>query len=187
MAPRGPQRMEQPKRRSSQRNTGNAMDATADSRAIPPAAPPKNETLPFWRQLPIILGAATGVGLCVIVLLVSLLLTHAQPTPPPDPTPTARTLCADLQTHDYTATYALLSARLRAQGTATQFAASQRRLDIQRGQVTSCTPTIQHADSAQATVSITLTRGSAAAQIASATLIYEAGAWAIDAYDPALV
>ena len=151
-----------------------------------PAAPQPETPQPLWRRLPIILGAAAGIGLCLIVLMLSFLLTHAQPTPP-DPTPAARALCADLQAHDYTATYALLSTRLRAQGTATQFAASQRRLDIALGQVTTCTPTIQHADAAQAAVSLTLTRGAAAAQTASVTLINESGSWKVDAYDPALI
>ncbi|MGZ3640501.1 MAG: hypothetical protein ACXVCX_21940 [Ktedonobacterales bacterium] len=187
MASRGPRRMDQPERRATPRAHGDESGVTAGGRAMRPAAPQPNTTQPLWRRLPIILGAASGIGLCLIVLLLSFLLTHAQPTPP-DPTPTARTLCADLQAHDYTATYALLSTRLRAQGTATQFAASQRRLDIERGQVTSCAPTIQHADAAQAAVSLTLTRGTATTtQAASVTLINESGSWKVDAYDPALI
>lgn len=187
MASRGPQGMEQPGRRATLR--GHASDeigVTAGGRAARPSVAREKGTPPVWRRLPIVLGVVVGIGLCGIALLLSFLLTRAQPIPP-DPTPMARTLCADLQTHDYAATYALLSSRLRAQGTATQFAASQRRLDIQRGQVTSCAPTIQHADTAQAAVNLTLARGTAVAQTASVTLIYEAGTWAVDAYDPALV
>ncbi len=186
MASRGPQRMEQPGRRATPRGNGDESGVTTRGRAMRPAAPQENAIPPLWRRLPIILGAATGLGLCGVVLMLSFLLTHAQPTPP-DPTPTARTLCADLQTHDYAGAYTLLSTRLRAEGTATQFAASQRRLDIQSGKVTSCTPTIQHADAAQATVTLTLTRGATAAQTASVTLINESGTWKVDAYDPALI
>lgn len=186
MAPRGPQRMEQPGRRAIPLGKGGESSVTAGGRAARSAMPQKNITPPVWRRLPIVLGTATGIGLCAIVLMLSFLLTHAQPTPP-DPTPTARTLCADLQAHDYAAAYTLLSTRLRAEGTPTQFAASQRRLDIQRGQVTSCTPTIQRSDAAQATVSLTLTRGATAAQTASVTLINESGSWKVDAYDPALI
>ena len=188
MTPHGPQRMERPGQRPTRRGDGDEIGVTASRRAVRPdrpSEPPASAAVPVWRRLPIILGAASGIGLCAIVLALSFIFTHAQPTPP-DPTPTARALCADLQSQDYAATYTLLSARLRAEGTASQFAASQRRLDIQRGPVTSCAPTIQHADVAQAAVSLTLTRG-AAAQTASVTLIYEAGAWAIDTYDPALV
>lgn len=184
MTSRGRQRVEQPGRRPARR--GDDIDVTAGRRAVRPGEPSATGSVPIWRRLPIILGAAAGIGLCAIVIGLSFLFTHAQPTPP-DPTPVARSLCVDLQTQDYAATYTLLSARLRAEGTASQFAASQRRLDIQRGQITSCTPTIQHADAAQAVVSLTLTRGAAVAQTASVTLIYEAGKWVVDAYDPALV
>ncbi len=191
MASRGPQqRTDQSGRRATRRGEGDESGHTVSRRAMrPPAAPqanPANRTLPVWRRLPVILGAATGVGLCGILLLASFLLVHLRPAPP-DPTPVARSLCAHLQTQDYPATYALLSNRLRAEGTVTQFSASQRRLDIERGPVTSCTPTIQHTDAAQTAISLTLTRGAAAPQAASVTLIYESGTWAIDAYDPALV
>jgi hypothetical protein len=183
MESRGPQRSEQPGRRATPQNASARLPG---SRAEQRAEATRKAALPLWRRLPIILGVATGIGLCLIVLFVSFLLMRAQPTLP-DATPAARSLCADLQMRDYTAAYTLLSTRLRAQGTAAQFAASQRRLDIQRGQVTSCTPTVQHTEAAQAAVSITLARGTTAAQNASITLIYEAGAWVVDAYDPDLV
>ncbi len=190
MASRGPQqRTEQSGRRATRRGAGEGDQSglTASRRAMrPPAAPQSNPTLPVWRRLPVILGAATGVGLCGLLLLASFLLVHLRPAPP-DPAPVARSLCAHLQTQDYPATYALLSARLRAEGTVTQFSASQRRLDIERGTVISCTPTIQHADAAQAAVSLTLVRGTAAPQTASVTLIYESGTWKADDYDPALI
>lgn len=186
MASRGPQRMAQSENRATQRGAGDASSLAAANRAVRPPAPQKNNPLPIWRRLPVILGAATGVGLCGILLLASFLFAHVQPAPA-DPTPVARTLCAHLQTQDYAATYAQLSARLRAEGTVTQFSASQRRLDIQRGTVTSCVPKVEHADAAQSTVSLTLARGASTPQTASVTLIYESGAWAVDAYDPALI
>ena len=142
----------------------------------------------FRRRLPLLLGAATGLVICVVGLFVLLALNGRTP-PVPAPDATANAICADLRSADYTALYNALAPALQQQGANAQmeFVASQRQLDIASGKVASCAYQVQRADSAQATVSYTIARGSAPAQSGQIVFSYLDGSWRIASYDTSLI
>ncbi|HLZ24197.1 MAG TPA: hypothetical protein VKQ30_18950, partial [Ktedonobacterales bacterium] len=105
-------------------------------------------------RLPLVLGAATGILLCAVVLAV-LFVVSSRAT---SPAATGQALCADLQAQNYDAIYNLLAPSLQGVGSATQFDASQRELDALSGKVMSCTVTVQQADSTQASLWLTIAR-----------------------------
>lgn len=142
------------------------------------------------RRFPLLLGAFAGIGVCALSLLLLSLLRGQASTPAahlPAPGATAQAICADLQRQDYAALYSRLTSGLRTEGTAAQFVASQRQLDIALGTVTHCTAIVTGGDTGQASVQFTLTRGRGAPTSATGHLTYEGGAWRLDAYDAQLV
>ena len=147
-------------------------------RHSPPASPSQSFVR---RQLGIILGAVAGIVLSVAALLVLSVIRATTPVPAPDAT--ARALCADLQSRDYTALYMLLAPDLQATGTPSQFAASQQELDITAGRVTVCAFRIQRAVSDDATLMVTVQRGDGAPTTSDVALRYTNNAWRIGSYD----
>src|SRR5262249_12231082 len=142
------------------------------------------------RRFPLLLGALVGIGVCALSLLLLSLLRGQTSTPAtqlPAPNGTAQAICADLQRQDYTALYDRLASGLRTEGTEAQLAESQPQLDIACGAVTQCTAVVTGGDNGQASVQFTLTRGRGGPASAMGHLIYEGGAWRLDAYDAQLV
>ncbi len=142
----------------------------------------------FRRRLPLLLGAVTGLVICLVGMFVLLALNgHTPSVPAPDAT--ANGVCDDLRTANYTALYDALAPALQQQGANAQaeFVASQRQLDIASGKVVSCAYQVQHADSAQATVTYTIARGSAPAQTGQITFNFLDGSWRIASYDTSLI
>jgi hypothetical protein len=145
-------------------------------------SPGRHSTLRF---LPLALGTVAGV---LLVIIAATLLSHrSDATQPPSVAPTARQICDDLTTQRYSDLYSLLSRARKAVGSSDQFAASQRLLDAQRGATHVCAYTIAGQDTASATLTLTLTRGSSAATAAQMRLTFEQNAWRIADYDSALV
>lgn len=140
-------------------------------------------TSPLRQRLPIVLGAATGILVCGVVLAAVLLL-GSRPAPPD---PAAQALCGRLQSQDYTTTYTNLSNTLKQKGTQAQFVASQRELDIVSGVTRSCGFAIEHNDGLVATVQFTLTRDKAGIQRATARFIHDSGVWLLDYYDASVI
>lgn len=140
-------------------------------------------TSPLRQRLPIMLGAATGILVCGVVLAAVLLL-GSRPAPPD---PAAQALCGRLQSQDYTTTYTNLSNTLKQKGTQAQFVASQRELDIVSGVTRSCGFAIEHNDGSVATVQFTLTRDKAGTQRATARFIHDSGVWLLDYYDASVI
>lgn len=136
-----------------------------------------------FAGLPIVLGAATGLAVCILALALLLLL-NGRTT---DPRTTAQALCADLQSQDYQSMYDALSPRMQALGTQTQFAASQQQLDALRGTVTGCVYDVQTADSTQANVTLSITRARAPRTQAVVHFLYIGDAWKVDTYDATVV
>ena len=137
------------------------------------------------RYLPWLLGAATGLVICVAVLVTLLAFNR----PIPSPAATADKICTDLRSADYAALFSVLAPALAEQGSeaSAQFSASQRELDIISGRVVACTYQIQQPDSVHATVTYLITRGSKSAKPAPVTLVYENSAWHIQQYDTSLI
>jgi len=151
----------------------------SEEKATPPG---RYRTLRF---LPLALGTAAGI---LIVIVVATLLSHrSDATQPPAVAPTARQICDDLTTQQYSDLYGLLSDAQKAVGSSDQFAASQRLLDAQRGATHACAYTIAGQDAASATLTLTLTRGSSAATPAQMRLMFEQNVWRIADYDSSLV
>lgn len=134
-------------------------------------------------RLPIVLGAATGILLCVLVLVV-LFAANSRAA---SPETAGQALCADLQAQNYDAVYDLLAPPLQNLGNAAQFSASQRELDALSGKVASCTVTVQHVDAAQASLLLTITRERTGAAQASVHMQFLGGAWKVDTYDTSVV
>jgi hypothetical protein len=135
------------------------------------------------QRLPIVLGAATGILVCGVVLAAILLL-GSRPSPPD---PAAQALCGALQSQDYGTTYTNMSSTLKQQGTQQQFVASQRELDIVSGAARSCGYAIEHNDGSVATVQFTVTREKSGTQRATARFIHDGAVWRLDYYDPSVI
>jgi hypothetical protein len=143
----------------------------------------KSTTMPSW--LPLTLGALAGVAL---VLLGATLLAHRPVSAqPPSLDPTARRICADLTTQQYGDLYDLLSRAEQTIGSSDQFAASQRQLDAQLGTARDCAYHVTSQDAANATLALTLTRGTANATNPHVRLTVEQQTWRIADYDSSLV
>jgi hypothetical protein len=136
-----------------------------------------------FAGLPVVLGAAAGLAVCILVLALLLLL-NGRTT---NPRTTAQALCADLQSQDYQSMYDVLSPRMQVLGTQAQFAASQQQLDALRGPVTGCLYDVQSADSTQANVTLTVTRARAPQTQAVVHFLYIGDAWKVDTYDASVI
>lgn len=134
-------------------------------------------------RMAVVLGAATGLVLCAVALG-AFLLFGGQGAAPQG---TAQAVCADLEAQDYNGLYATLSAHLQTEGTQNQFAASQQYLDAQGGKVTNCSYAVQHADGAQAAITLTITRARVGASPGMIHLLYQNASWRVDAYDDTLI
>ncbi len=155
----------------------------SEDKTVPLATPPERHST--LRFLPLALGTVAGV---LLVIVAATLLSHrSAATQPPAVAPTARQICDDLTMQRYSDLYSLLSRAQKAVGSSDQFAASQRLLDAQRGATHACTYTVAGQDTASATLTLTLTRGSSAATAAQMRLTFEQNAWRIADYDSALV
>ena len=144
--------------------------------------PGRHRTLRF---LPLALGTVAGV---LLVIIAATLLSHrSDAIQPPSVAPTARQICDDLTTQRYSDLYGLLSRAQKAVGSSDQFAASQRLLDAQRGATHACAYTVAGQDTASATLTLTITRGSSSATSAQLRLTFEQNAWRITDYDSSLV
>ena len=137
------------------------------------------------RYLPLVLGAVTGLVLCVGGLLVLTALNRQTPSP----AGTATDICSDLQSADYSSLYALLTPSLQQQGANAQveFSASQQQLQIVSGKVISCSYHLAQSDTTHAMATFTIARGSQAARTAQVALVYQNGKWRIQEYDSSLV
>lgn len=150
---------------------------------IDAAAPRARPALP--RFLPLALGAVAGIVLVTIgVAIISRRTDVAQP---PTVAPIAQQICGDLTTQRYGDLYSLLSSAQQALGTSAQFVATQRELDVQRGTANTCNYTISARSSSNATVTLSLARGTSAAASAQVLLTFERNAWRIADYDSSLV
>jgi hypothetical protein len=140
------------------------------------------------RYLPWLLGALTGLAVCILGLLVLVAIQRQSP-PLPSPAGAAAAICTDLRATDYASLYQALSPALQLQGanSETEFTASQRQLDIMSGQVTGCSYRMQQPGGTQAKVTYLIARGSKSAQPAQVVLAYIDGAWRIQQYDTSLV
>lgn len=135
------------------------------------------------ERLPIVLGAATGILVCGVVLAAVLLL-GSRPSPPDT---AAQALCGALQSQDYASTYENLSSTLKQQGVEAQFVASQRELDIVSGAARACGYDVEHNDGTVATVQFTITRDKTGAQHAMARFVHEGDVWRLDYYDASVI
>jgi hypothetical protein len=140
------------------------------------------------RYLPWLLGALTGLVVCILGLLVLVAIQRQSP-PLPSPTSAAAAICTDLRAADYASLYQALSPALQLQGanSEAEFTASQRQLDIISGQVSGCSYRIQQPGGTQANVTYLIARGSKPSQPAQVVLAYLNGAWRIQQYDTSLV
>jgi hypothetical protein len=138
--------------------------------------------------MPWLLGALTGLVVCLLGLLV-LVLIQRQSQPLPSPAVAAAAICTDLRAADYPSLYQALSPALQLQGanSEAEFTASQKQLDIVSGTVASCSYQIQPPNGTTATVTYLIARGSRSAQPAQVELGYIDGAWRIQQYDSSLV
>jgi hypothetical protein len=114
---------------------------------------------------------------------------RGQPAPQrvPSAEPAARSVCTALTSQNYAALYDLLSAEQRASGTAAQFAASQRQLDIAEGPAQQCEVAVISSNGGQATMTFTVTRKAKTTHAGAARMTYEQGAWRLDTYDAQLI
>ena len=137
------------------------------------------------RYLPVVLGAVTGIVLCVAALLALLAINRSLPSP----AATAGAICTDLRTADYASLYAALVPSLQQQGTNPQgeFSASQQELDIVSGRVTSCSYKLQQVSGQEESVTYNIARGDQAARPAEVQLVYQNGRWRIQSYDTSLI
>lgn len=156
------------------------------SRPIPhlpsPEAAPEQRSR-RWGGLAVLLGAVTGILICGIGFG-ALYLANGRTTPPDG---AAQSLCADLQSQNYTAAYELLAPQIQHEGTAQQFTLSQRQLDIQDGKVVACIFTVSSADSAQASIRMTVTRERTGATAGAVHFQYLGSAWKMDSYDTSVI
>ena len=136
------------------------------------------------QRAPLLLGAATGVLLCLLAF--GLLRAANGTTAGPDAAAAGRTLCTQLEAQQYAALYASLSVRLRNEGTSAQFAASQEQLDILYGKVTSCSASVTQV-SGRPALSLRVTRMHVGERTGAVTLVNEDNAWRIDSYDSGVV
>lgn len=128
---------------------------------------------------PALLGVLAGLALCGLGYLALTLFTPRQP----DIQPTALAICADLAGQRYDDLYARLDPALQAQGTAAQFAASQRELDQLQGVVKACSVASAPVAAGQGAINFTLTRAGASRPVsAAATLTPDGSTWRISAY-----
>ena len=151
-------------------------------RALPPEDAPEPRTR-RWGGLAIVLGALSGIVICGLAFGVLYLINGR--TVSPDGA--AQSLCADLQAQNYTAAYELLAPALQHEGTAQQFALSQRQLDIQNGKVVACVYTVSSADSAQASLNMTVTRKQSGTSAGVVHFQYLSGAWKVASYDTSVI
>ena len=132
-----------------------------------------------------LLGAVTGLVLCVVGLLVLTAINHQTPSP----AGTATDICTDLQSADYSSLYTLLTPSLQQQGSNPQveFSASQQQLQVVSGKVMSCSFRLAQSDTTHAIATFSIVRGSQAARSAQVALVFQNGKWRIQEYDPSLV
>ena len=128
---------------------------------------------------PVLAGIFAGLVLCALGILAFRMTAN----PPPDPAPTAHAICADLMGQRYDALYTLLSPDLQGQGSAAQFAASQRELDRLVGPVRSCQPSVGGSGNGAASITLKLQRGSASPVSAQVALVDMQGGWRVSSYD----
>jgi len=159
-------------------------DLTAD---YSPADRRPNRSTPR-RYMPWLLGALTGLVVCLLGLLV-LVVIQRQSQPLPSPAGAAAAICTDLRTADYASLYQALAPALQLQGTNSEaeFMASQKQLDIVSGPVSACSDQVQPPGGTTAVVTYLIARGSKSAQPAQVVLGYIDGAWRIQQYDSSLV
>lgn len=158
------------------------------SRSVPPQRPRPPDDAPEprprrWGGLAVVLGALTGLVICGIAFGVLYLINGRSVSPDS----AAQSLCADLQAQNYTAAYDLLAPPLQHEGTAQQFTLSQRQLDIQNGKVVACVYTVSSADSAQATLSMTVTREHTGTSAGVVHFQYLGGVWKVASYDTSVI
>ena len=137
------------------------------------------------QALPLLLGAVAGIAL--VVLVMALLSQQSASPQSPSVAPTARQLCADLTAQRYDDLYELLAPALQTVGSRPQFVASQRQLDAQRGVARACSYSVAEQDATNAALTLTITRGSAAATSGQVRLTYEGNSWRIADFDSSLV
>ena len=156
------------------------------SRSRPQSQPPE-EVAPRraarWGGLAIVLGALAGIAVCAVVFG-GLYLVNGRAASPDG---AAQALCADLQAQNYAAAYGMLAPALQHEGTAQQFALSQQQLDGIKGKVTACVYTITSADSAQSSVTLTVTRALGGSMSGAVHFQYLGNAWKVDSYDTSAV
>ena len=159
---------------------GDSSDGGEGRQALATGPTRRRVALGRLRGAPaILLGALAGLALCALVYLALALSAK----PAPDPMPTARVICADLTAQRYDSLYTLLSPDLQRQGSAAQFAASQRELDSLAGTVQTCQASVASVGGGVATLTLTLQRGQAAAVGAQVTLDEAQGSWRLTSYD----
>lgn len=167
------------------------MDAESQPVNDTSTSRPKSQRPRAVRALgvfPLGLGFVAGILVCGGAFVVLTLL-HGQPQQRalPSPRPAASAVCSALQKQDYSHLYELLSSAQRSAGTSGQFAASQRQLDIAEGTARACDATISAVDGPQATVVFAVSRVVSGGKSGTARMVYEQGAWKLDAYDARVV
>ena len=152
-------------------------------RPQPPETAPAPRPRGRWGGLAIVLGALTGVVLCAVAFGVLNVVNGRSVSPDG----AAQALCADLQSQQYKAAYQLLAPPLQNEGTAQQFALSQQQLDGISGKVSACVYTITSADSAQASLTLTVTRAHTGTVSGAVHFQYLDNVWRVDTYDTAVI
>lgn len=156
-----------------------------DRPGVPSGRPPRPVPRAWWRrQLGLLLGAAVGIVVCAVALVVANAITG--PRMPP-PGPAAAAICADLEHQDYSDLFTRLAPAPRAAGSEQQFVASQRELDRLRGPVTSCAYTLPSVRATAATARLTIARGTGIPVQADVELGAEGGTWQVESYDTSVV
>jgi hypothetical protein len=140
------------------------------------------------RYLPWLLGALTGLVVCILGLLVLVVIQRQSP-PLPSPDGAVAGICTDLRAADYASLYQALSPALQLQGanSEAEFTASQKQLDIISGRVAGCSYQIRQPGGTRANVTYLIARGTKSAQPAQVVLLYVDGVWRIQQYDTGLV
>lgn len=173
-------------------STGPLRGSRSQSRAARPtdvAGAPATEARRRgrWGGLAIVLGALTGLALCLAAAGILYLVNGSSQSGRVSPDRAAQALCADLQAQQYAAAYQLLAPPVQHEGTAQQFTLSQQQLDSISGKVTACAYTVTSADAEQASLTLSLTRARAGAVSGVVHMQYLDNAWKVDSYDSAVV
>lgn len=164
-------------------NDPTIADLPAVGTAMPPAPPKKRSLTWLWITLAVVAAlvvACVGVGVYALAQLGA-------------PAAAASQFCAELKTQNYDTAYGMLSAKLKAAYSNTQFDHANEALDAAEGKVTACgagsgsNAYSYTLGSDHATVVAVVTRATQGPLQGGVHLVSESGAWKVDAMDTSLL